>query len=137
MITRIQYLAATALCAAILAVMSGDGSAAPIAAASARPDAAAPGITLAQHRNRNRGRFIDDNARQRWIDRRWKNMKVQEDDEGFIYLPGINTDRRGITTLSGPPRTLQQPRRFGERPSNMQRRFGEPPPGGWQRQRLH
>jgi hypothetical protein len=135
--TKVRRLLPLVGCAAILAFAPGAGVAAPIGLAAARAASEnAMRWQPVQYHGSPRGRFIDQAARQRWIDQRWSRMKVQEDAEGFIYLPGINTDRRGITTLSGPPRTLQQPRRLGHRPTNMQRRFGEPPPGGWQRGRI-
>ena len=137
MIAKTSCLMVLTACASLVALAAGPGLAAPVGhsavGAALRPF---DGWQPAQYHGSPRGRFIDEAARQRWINRRWQRMKVQEDSEGFIYLPGIRTDRFGRTSLSGPPRIHQQARRIGERPIGMQRRFGEPPPGGWQRGRI-
>ena len=117
-------------------MLPGSASAAPVNTATAR---IAPGLVSfiepvqhspGQYRGR---RFGNEVARQRFINSRWSRMKVQEDADGFIYLPGIRTDYLGRTTITSAPRTFSQPRRFGERPPGMQRRFGEPPLGGYRR----
>lgn len=138
LIVVLRSLLSLALGVAVAGVMlsPGGASAAPVNTATARiaPDLAGF-IEPVQYRpGHYRGRrFGNEIARQRFINSRWSRMKVQEDADGFIYLPGIRTDHLGRTTITSAPRTFSQPRRFGERPPGMQRRFGEPPPGGYRR----
>lgn len=119
-----------------LMVLPGGASAAPVNVAAVRAAVDLTGLiepvqhSPGQYRGR---RFGNEIARQRFINSRWSRMKVQEDADGFIYLPGIRTDHLGRTTITSAPRTFSQPRRFGERPPGMQRRFGEPPLGGYRR----
>jgi hypothetical protein len=51
------------------------------------------------------GRFIDERARQRYINRRWSNRTVTVEPDGTVLLPGIETDRFGRTIMRGPPRS--------------------------------
>ena len=59
------------------------------------------GIEQVQYRRRH---FANDAAWRHYNNRRWARMTVDQESDGTILLPGIRTDSRGRTWITGAPR---------------------------------
>jgi hypothetical protein len=110
----IRHIFAAALVATAVTTLSGGALAAPLNGAAARvfTDNAAPAVEQVQYR-RHRHR-MDAATRERITRNYFARARVQQDLDGYILLPGITTNWRGITTMSGAPRSrFSNPQRLG------------------------
>jgi hypothetical protein len=111
----IQHIFAAALVAAGIATLSSGALAAPLNSAAARvfTDTAAPLVEQVQYRRYRRHR-MDAATRERIMNNYLSRMRVRQDPDGMILLPGISTGWGGITTITGAPRSrFSNPQRLG------------------------
>jgi hypothetical protein len=81
------------------------------AAARVLTDNASPIVEQVQHRRRQR---YDEATRERMTNYRLSRMRVYDDEDGMILLPGIMNTHSGRTILMGPPRSaFPNPQRLG------------------------
>jgi hypothetical protein len=111
----IRHIFAAALLATGVATLSSGTHAAPLNGAAARvfTDTAAPLVEPVQYRRYRRHR-MDAATRERITRNYFGRMRVQQEPDGTILLPGISTNLRGITTVTGAPRSrFSNPQRLG------------------------
>jgi hypothetical protein len=111
----IRQVSIAAAMAAGIAIIASGALAAPLNSAAARvfTDTAAPMVEQVQYRPYRRHR-MDAATRERITRNYFARARVQQDLDGYILLPGITTNWRGITTMSGAPRSrFSNPQRLG------------------------
>jgi hypothetical protein len=113
----IRHIFAAALLATGVATLSSGAFAAPLNGAAARvfADAAAPVVEQVRYRRTHPRRHrMDAATRDRITNNYLSRMRVQQEPDGMILLPGISTGWGGITTITGAPRTrFSNPQRLG------------------------